>query len=370
MKKFIVPGLIVALLAAAAYTMFRPEDRKYVTASFDRTVAIYEGSEVRILGVRVGEVESVEPAGTSVKVRLSYDGDVTLPADVQAVIVTPAVVGDRFVQLTPVFTGGDQLADNAEIALEDTATPMELDQIYESIDQLTVALGPDGANSEGALSELLQVGADNFEGQGEQLNQTLKDLGRFTGTLENNKDDLFGAAEELENFISTLADNDTLVRDFNKSIAQVSELLAGEREELATSLENLGGALVSVRDFVKDNEELLGKNIKGLDKVAKVLVKRRAELDEILTAGPVAMNNLALTYNPQSGTLDVSANLENAAHVLVNNPALLLCGVVGTADPTGVVCALIEGLLGKNRAAVGAVPGQQPSLAAVLGVNR
>ncbi|WP_110206744.1 MCE family protein [Nocardioides daejeonensis] len=370
MKRLIIPGIIVVLLAVAAFTMFRSEDRKYLTASFDRTVAVYEGSEVRILGVRVGEVESVEPAGTSVKVKLWYDADINLPADAQAVIVTPNVVGDRFVQLTPVYTGGDTLPDNATLTMEDTSSPLELDEIYESIDTLVVALGPDGANSEGALSELLQVGADNLEGQGEEINRTLKDLGRFTGTLENNKEELFGAAEELQRFISTLADNDQLVRDFNHSIASVSEMLAGERQELAASLQNLGGALGSVRDFVKDNEELLGKNIRGLDKVAKVLVKRRAELDEILTAGPVALNNLALTYNPQAGTLDVSANLENAGHVLATNPSLFLCSVVGTADPTGVVCNLLDALLGKKRAATSADEPVEPTLAAAMGVAR
>ena len=45
--------------------------------------------------------------------------------------------------------------------------------------------------------------------------------------------------------------------------------------------------------FVKDNREILGRNIKGLNRVAKVLVKQRGALDEILTTGPVALNNLA-----------------------------------------------------------------------------
>ena len=45
-----------------AVTLFRGgDDRKYLTASFPRTVSLYEGSEVRVLGVPVGKVESVEP---------------------------------------------------------------------------------------------------------------------------------------------------------------------------------------------------------------------------------------------------------------------------------------------------------------------
>ncbi len=373
MKRLIIPVLIVALLAVAAFTMFSGDERKTLTASFPRTVAIYEGSDVRILGVSVGEVTSVVPAGTEVKVEIAYDAKISLPADAQALIVSPSVVGDRFVQLTPVHTGGEKLKDGAKLTTSQTSVPLELDEIYGSIDDLVVALGPDGANSEGALSELLQVGADNFEGQGEAFNQTLKDLGRFTGTLENNKDELFGTAEELQRFVSALEENDDVVRDFSESIASVSSMLAGERDELASSLANLGNALVQVKDFVKDNEELLGTNIKGLNKVSKTLVKRRAELDEILTAGPVALNNLALTYNPQAGTLDVSANIEHAADVLANDPALLLCGIVGTADVTGVTCGLIEALLGKNRPGAdvaGSSNSAQPTLAGLLGVQR
>src|SRR5699024_7515959 len=124
MKKFIVPGVIVVLLACAAVVMFQSEDRKYLTATFDRTVAVYAGSEVRVLGVHVGEVESVEPAGTKVKIRIGYDAEVGLPADVQALIVTPSVVGDRFVQLAPVYSGGEQFPDDGEIDMGDTSTPL------------------------------------------------------------------------------------------------------------------------------------------------------------------------------------------------------------------------------------------------------
>ena len=37
---------------------------------------IYEGTDVRVLGVPVGKVETVEPAGTDVKVTMSYDAEV------------------------------------------------------------------------------------------------------------------------------------------------------------------------------------------------------------------------------------------------------------------------------------------------------
>ncbi|MDN5896188.1 MAG: MCE family protein, partial [Nocardioides sp.] len=349
-KKFLIPGIIVVLLAVAAFQMFGTEERKHITAQFPRTVSIYEGSDVRVLGVSVGTVDTVEPTGTSVKVTLSYDESVNVPADAKALIVAPSVVGDRFVQLTPVYKGGAKLEDGAELGLDATSTPLELDEIYQSLDDLTVALGPDGANSDGALTELLDVAAKNFDGQGEKVNQTITDLGKLTGTLDNNKDDIFGTARQLQRFISTLSKKDGVVRDFNASLASVSELLSGERDELATSLSNIGTALGEVKTFVQDNKELLGRNVKNLNQVSKTLVKRRGELDEILRAGPLALNNLALTYNPEAGTLDAAANLDHLPEDLLKNPALLLCSIVGETDPPGKRCDLVGSLLPRTGA--------------------
>src|SRR3954452_19826117 len=135
-----VIGIVVALVVVA----WPSQDKKYLTASFPRTVSLYEGSDVRILGVPVGKVESVRPSGTDVTVRMWYDAKYQVPADAQAVIISPAIVGDRFVQLTPVFKDGERpLADNAVLSVRSTSTPLELDEIYQSIDDLTVALGPD-----------------------------------------------------------------------------------------------------------------------------------------------------------------------------------------------------------------------------------
>jgi virulence factor Mce-like protein len=345
LKRFTIPLIIVAVLAALAFTMFRSEDRIYLTASFPRTVSLYEGSDVRVLGVAIGKVEKIEPNGTSVKVKMWYDADYDVPKDADAVIISPSIVGDRFVQLTPVYTEGPKLEDGATLDMTRTSTPLELDDIYQSLDDLTVALGPEGANSDGALSELLQTTAENFGGQGKQFNQTIHDLGKLTGTLENNKEELFGTAAELEKFINTLATNDKVVRNFNTAMSSVSTLLADERQELAASLHNLAAALTDVHSFVKDNKALLTKNIHGLTKLSKTLVHRRAELDEILRVAPLALNNLGLTYNPQAGTLDTRANLGEIVNQIATNPALLLCTMVNEVDKSGAACDLIDRIL-------------------------
>ena len=339
----IVPLVVIALLVAFAAVWFfgGGSDTKTVTAYFPRTVSLYEGSDVRVLGVPVGKVEEVTPEGTEVKVVMEYDGEIEIPADAHAVIVSPSVVGDRYVQLTPAYEKGAVLEDNTILETDRTAIPLELDQIYGSLDELTVALGPNGANSEGALTDLLEQTARNFGGQGAKFKQTIEDFGDLSTTLENNKEELFSSAERLGAFIETLAENDTTVRRFNQSLGNVSELLSDESDELTAALENLGVALDVVGGFVQENRASLGRNIRGLNRLAKVLVRHRDDLDVILKAGPLALNNLGLGYNPQAGTLDANSNIGN---LFEQDPSELLCALVSANDPKGTICDLINTL--------------------------
>ena len=351
LKRILVPLLVLGFVVAAAVTVFWGDTGKTLVAHFPRTISVYEGSDVRVLGVPVGTVTRVEPTGTDVTVTMAYDDTVKLPADARAVIIAPSVVGDRYVQLTPAYSGtGDVLTDGAELGTEQTAEPLELDQIYDSLDRLNVALGPRGANRTGALSDLLSVTADNFGGQGATFRQTIEDYSRLSATLAGNKEELFGSVEALEGFMSTLADNDQTVRQFNQSLADVSTMLAGEREELVAATRNLSVALTAVKEFVEDNKDSLSRNITGLNRVAKVLVRQRAALDEILHVAPGALNNLALTYNPQSGTLDTRSNFGESINQLELDPAAFLCGFVGQVERSGQVCDRITQLLARPRA--------------------
>jgi virulence factor Mce-like protein len=352
LRRAVIPAVIFAMVIVAGVVMFTGDNgQKTLTAYFPRTVSIYEGSDVRVLGVPVGTIDTVDPEGTRVKVTMTYDDEVKIPSQAQAVIISPSIVGDRYVQLTPAYTSGDVMADNTTLEVGQTAIPLELDEIYSGMDELTVALGPTGANKNGALTDLLESTAKNFGGEGARFHQTIEDFGRLSETFDDNKEELFGSAAELEKFISTLAENDGTVRAFNRSLSDVSTLLAGEREELAASLSNLGVALEQVGGFVEENRNSLGRNIKGLNRVAKVLVKQRGALDEILRTAPLALNNLALTYNPDAGTLDTNSNMGNLEHELATNPELALCALVSANDPKGTLCSLFQNLKPPSRSA-------------------
>ena len=330
LKRRVAVVTALALVAALTYVLWPRNESVHVTAYFPRTVGIYPGSDVRVLGVRIGEVEKITPEGDRVRVELKYDEGRKVPADVKAAIINSSVVSDRYVQLLPVYRKGPVLRNGAVIPETRTAVPVELDRIFDSLHTTADALGPEGANKDGSLSRLLGVSADNLDGQGENLNQTVEDLSQAVTTLSDGRKDLFGTVRNLQVFTAALAADDKSVRSFNTSLAEVAGQLAGEREDLADALRNLGTALGDVSDFVKNNKKSLTSNVKSLSKVTKVLVTQRAALEELLEVAPTGLSNLNNAYNPSAGTLDTRNNAQQA-----QDPASLLCSVLKTTGDEG-----------------------------------
>ena len=334
LSRIVTVAVVLALIAGAVFVFVDRAESRTVTVDFPRTNSLYEGSEVKILGVAVGTVDSLEPRGDVVRATLSYPQDVALPQDVKAVIVSPSIVGDRFVQLAPAYSGGAELQDAAVLGPERTEVPVELDEVYGSLDDLAVALGPDGANADGALSDLLDSSAEQLDGQGAQLNQTIRNFSQLSQTLSNNKDDLFGSVREVSQFVDLLNRNDASVRAFFDSTAQVSEVLEGEREDLALTIEALGDALVEVRRLVRDNREELRGNVQNLQVVAEVLAQHEQDIEELTVNGPTALSNVALSYNSTAGTLDNHTDLLQLLTGAVRGLPTLLCNALdGTPLP-------------------------------------
>jgi phospholipid/cholesterol/gamma-HCH transport system substrate-binding protein len=340
LSRLVSLAVVLAILAVSVVALWPEPKRVAVTAYFPRAVSIYPGSDVRILGIKVGEVESVTPAGRSVRVTFWWNAKHKVPATAKAVIAAPSIVADRYVQLTPAYTKGDVMADGAQIPLERTAVPLELDQIYQSLNDLSVALGPQGANDQGALSRLLDVSAKDLNGQGVKLNQTIGDVATLSQTLASNSESLFTTIRQLQTFVSALAANDALVRQFNTNFSTVSTTLAAERKDLSLALSTLAVALGEVTTFVKDNRALLKSTVSQATALSQILVQEKAAITEVLDTAPLGLGNLARIYNPQFGTLDQRVNAGQ-----LDDPADFLCSILLQAKQPLSTCSTVKGVL-------------------------
>ncbi|HEY4020075.1 MAG TPA: MCE family protein [Pseudonocardiaceae bacterium] len=297
--------LVLVLIAAGAlFWLFRDLGAKKVTAYFDETVGVYAGSDLRVLGVTVGTIDSVQPQGKQVKVTMTLNDGIQVPANADAVVVSPSVVSDRYIQLSPAYTGGPQMKDDATIPIGRTQTPVELDQLYSTLNQLATALGPNGANANGALSNLLNVGAANLGGNGAALGNVIQQLGAATRTLSGSQVNLFQTINSLQQFTTMLKNNNNQVQSVTQQLASVSGFLAADRQDLGAALNQLADALGQVQTFIRDNRANIASNVDKLNTISQILTNERSSLAEALNDAPLAVDNLLGAYDATTHTLD------------------------------------------------------------------
>jgi virulence factor Mce-like protein len=300
--------VLAAGITAGVMASSGPGSRQY-TAYFNEAVGVYPGSTVDVLGVAVGTIDSIQPEGKQVKVVMSVDASIPVPAGADAVVIVPSVVADRYIQLSPPYAGGARLADGATIPASRTATPVEIDQIYASIAKFAGDLGPNGVNKNGALSDLVNSGAANLKGNGKAFATMVAELGQLYQTLRGSQGNFFGTITNLEKFSAMLKTNDSQVRTAQNQLAQVSSFLANDRQALAGALNELATALSQVRGFISDNRSALKSNFTKLQALTRLLVNQRASLAQALTNLPLAADNFLNAYDPVNGTLDSRGDL-------------------------------------------------------------
>jgi phospholipid/cholesterol/gamma-HCH transport system substrate-binding protein len=280
-----------------------------VTAYFSETIGVYPQSTVRVLGVAVGTVDAVQPDGTDVRVTMTINSGVKIPARADAVVLAPSVVSDRYIQLTPAYTGGPQMASGAVIPVTRTAVPLEVDQVYASLAKLADALGPTGADKNDALSNLIKTGAANLAGNGAYLRRMISEYGALSKTLGGSAGNLFASVVYLQQFTTMLKQNNGQVQQAEQQLAEVSAFLASDRQELSAAISELAVALGQVKTFIGSNRSLLAANVNKLASITSLLVQERASLAEALDAAPLAADNVVSAYNTATHTLDGRGDL-------------------------------------------------------------
>ncbi len=356
--KFVAIGAVLVLLGAAFFVFSADPGTRTMTAYFDRTVSIYEGSEMRVMGVRIGTVTAIVPEGDRVRVEMEYDEEYKLPAKAKAAIITPTLTADRFVQIAPAYSGGEVMADKAKIPLEETGTPVELDRIYQSLSDLTQALGPNGANKNGALDDLLTAGTKALRGNGKLGNETLLNLSAAVQTFGENSGSLFDSVENMSQLTDTLAANDRFVESFMGDLTSVSSQLSSERGNLRKALAALARAVGIVRTFVRDNKDMLETDVRQLTDVVGVLAKQKDSLNTVARLGALGLGNLALAYDTKSASIGARVQFGPTFSSFGN----VLCDVVQNArvQNADFTCELLKTIVKPVTDQLGNNPTDQP----------
>jgi virulence factor Mce-like protein len=215
------------------------------------------GADVKIRGMVVGEVRSVETLGDHAALELALRPDTldAIPAGVSARLLPKTLFGERYVALQPPpHDGGPRLRAGDVITQDRSSTAIELERVLADVMPLLQSVQPQKLSSTlGAISTAL-------EGRGTQVGRTLVQLSRYLGELSPSLPD-------LEADITGLADvSHTYSQAAPDLLAALSDLttttrtLVDERHGLTDLFATVGTASTDLASFLRVNKN----NIIGL----------------------------------------------------------------------------------------------------------
>lgn len=337
-----IAAMLVVLLGAGTVLVVRQVffGPKMITAYFTTAIAVYPGDDVRVAGVKVGTIESIEPEASQAKVTLRVDRDVPIPVDAKAVIVAQNLVAARYVQLAPAYEeSGSTMADGAVIPVDRTAVPVEWDEVKEQLMRLATDLGPKSDVSGTSVSRFIESAANAMGGNGEKLRQAIGQLSGVGRILGDGSGNIVGILTNLQTFVTALRDSNEQIVQFEDRFASLTSVLDGSRSDLDAALKDLSVAVGEVRRFVAGTRDQTAEQLQRLNNVTQNLVDHKIDLENVLHVAPTAFSNGYNIYNPDTGSA-VGAFVVNN----FSNPVAFVCSAIGgientTAPETAKLCS-------------------------------
>ena len=323
--------LLVCLVAAIVVVVIpRSIGKTEMTAYFDNSNGIFKGDDVMVLGVPVGSIDKIEPEPRRVKITFHVDDKYKVPADANAIIISPTLVTARAIQLTPAYTAGPVMRSGAVIPQNRTAVPVEFDDLREQLEKLTQTLQPTQPGGVSTLGEFVNTTADNLRGQGAKIRQMLIELSQALSTLGDHSNDLFGTLKNLSVLVKALHSSNDLLRQLNVNLASATGLLSNDNNEVGNAVKDLNVALGDVQSFVADNREPLGTAVDKLSSISQALVESLDDIKQTLHVAPTAFQNFVNIYEPAGAALTGALSGNNFANTLQ-----FICSAVQAASRLG-----------------------------------
>lgn len=301
--------------------------RFHVVAYFDNTNGLFRGDEVRVLGVPVGAIDSIEPQLERAKVTFWIDGKYKVPANVKAVILAPQLITSRAIQLTPPYTSGPALSNGAVIPQSRTAVPIEWDDLRAQLEKLTDALQPTQPGGVSTLGAFVNTTADNLRGQGAHIRDSIVKLSQAFSVLGDHSNDIFSTIKNLSVLVSALHDSSNLLGELNHNLDSATALLADDPSAVGRAVKDLNDVVGAATSFVADNRETLGTTTDKLASISKAVHDSLDDIKQTLHIAPTAFQNFTNIYDPAHGGLTGALALTNFA-----NPITFLCGAIQAAS--------------------------------------
>lgn len=262
----IVTTLLTALLGLTIEnTTFEPQSD--YTARFSDVLALNVGDDVRMSGVRVGKVTSVEVTNPQyAEVGFTVDAERRLAKDVTATLKIRNLIGQRYVALeSDVPAPGQELPPGSVIPLRRTSPALNLTELFNGFKPLFQTLDPADVNQ--LAGEIVQV----FQGEGGTINNLLAHTASLTSTIADRDKVIGQVIDNLNRVLDTVNHNS---RELTVVIDQTQRLVSGlaaQRDQIGESITGMAELADTTAGLVKKGRAPLRDSIAGLLAVSRNL---------------------------------------------------------------------------------------------------
>ncbi|OLF18948.1 MCE family protein [Actinophytocola xanthii] len=274
-----VGAVTLVLLALSLLVAFNADDLPLIgggttyTAEFTESAGLRPGNEVRLAGVKVGDVRAVELVRDKVVVDFRVR-DVGLRDRSTVSIEIKTLLGDKYLAVT---TDGDRpQPPNDTIPVARTRTPFDIvpavGRLSETVEEIDTE----------RLAQSFEVISDTFAGSPRHLRDALGGLTALSRTLSTREDQLHDLLANTAGLSRTLADRDAQLRKLFADAALLLDELTLRRDAVHTLLTGTTRLAGELSGLVADNRARLRPALDELDTVTTILSRNQDNLNEAL----------------------------------------------------------------------------------------
>ncbi|MWA11601.1 MCE family protein [Streptomyces sp. BA2] len=284
-----VTVVATALLAATIVNISFTPEHTY-RAVFSDVTSLEEGDDIRVAGVRVGEVDGIRIKDrTRAEVTFTVTEDRPLFTSTGAVIRYRSLVGQRYIALTEGAGGTTPLRPGGRIPLSRTQPALDLNALLAGFKPLFAALSPKDVNQ--LATEIIKT----LQGEGGTVNSLLAHTASLTTTLAG-RDKLIGSV--ISNLNEVLTTLDKRGGRFSSLLKQLQRLVSGlsaDRKPIGKSLVNIGHLTEATSGLIGEARPPLKDDIKELGELTGTLNDNEKTVEGVLKRLPNKLNKLTGT---------------------------------------------------------------------------
>jgi phospholipid/cholesterol/gamma-HCH transport system substrate-binding protein len=271
--------VLLAILAKEVGNLSFFTHRVSYKAAMPNVTGLFPTDDVKVAGVKVGQVSKVTTDHGHAVVTFNVDKTVPLRSSTQVGLRYRNVLGEKYLYLYP-GSSGRVMSSGSTIPMNQALSDADIDAFLNALGPFIKAINP----QEGNLFVQAMVSA--LEGNQNQVSQLLGNTATVSDTLGNLNQQVGGVIDNFNTVLTALArrsgDLDALVNNLNA----VSQSLVARNNDLDTAVVEFSQLAAQFKDLLSTNRGNIDQAVNNLQGIADVLSKHHGDLEKDLATLP------------------------------------------------------------------------------------